>query len=124
MGHGHSLGTVGAISFKGVPVYERGQRVRVRVVGVPEFATVRYALPGEEPGSLALILVDDDDRRYEVNLSASDTEMVRPLVSDGRADSARILAGMWTRWMAAAATNAETSAMASTPLKPDRKSVV
>ncbi|KJK51674.1 helicase [Lentzea aerocolonigenes] len=99
-------------------VFERYQRVRVDVEGVPEFATVRFALPGDEPGTWDLILVDDDDRRHEVNLSAGDTQTVRPLSSDGRGDSARVLAAMWTRWMGAAATNAESSAMASTPLKP------
>jgi superfamily II DNA or RNA helicase len=98
--------------------FERGQRVRVQAAGVPEFATVRFALPGDQPGSWDLILVDDEDRRHEVNLAAGDTETVRPLVSDGKADSARVLAAMWTQWMNAAATNAESSAMAATPLKP------
>lgn len=99
-------------------VFTRGQRVRVQAAGVPEFATIRFALPGDEPGSWDLILVDDHDRRHEVNLAAGDTQTVRPLVSDGRADSARVLAAMWTQWMHAAATNAESSAMAATPLKP------
>lgn len=99
-------------------MFERGQRVRVRAAGVPEFATIRFALPGDEPGSWDLILVDDDDRRHEVNLAIGDTSTVRALVSDGQADSARVLAAMWTQWMDAAATNAESSAMASTPLKP------
>ncbi|MFF2629275.1 helicase-related protein [Kitasatospora griseola] len=85
---------------------------------MPEFATVRFALPGDEPGAWDLILVDDEDLWHEVNLPVGDTRMVRPLVSDGRADSARVLAAMWTQWMDAAATNAESSAMASTPLKP------
>jgi superfamily II DNA or RNA helicase len=98
--------------------FSRGQRVRVKVAGVPDFATVRYALPGDEEGSWDLILVDDADRRHEVNLGAEDTITVRPLVSDGRGDSARVLAAMWTQWMDAAATNAESSAMASMPLKP------
>ena len=65
-----------------------------------------------------MILVDDDDRRHEINLAAGDTATVRTLVSDGHGDSARVLAAMWTQWMAAAATNAESSAMASMPLKP------
>lgn len=99
-------------------MFERGQRVRVRAAGVPDFATIRFALPGDEPGSWDLILVDDDDRRHEVNLAPGDSLTVRTLVSDGRADSARVLAAMWTQWMDAAATNAESSAMASTPLKP------
>lgn len=99
-------------------MFEGGQRVRVRAAHVPDFATIRFAIPGDEPGSWDLILVDDQDRRYEVNLQSGDTETVRRLVSDGRGDSARVLAAMWTQWMDAAATNAETSAMASTPLKP------
>lgn len=99
-------------------MFEKGQRVRVDVPGVPAFATVRFAIPDDETGALDLILVDDDGRRHEVNLAVGDTTSVRVLVSDGNADSARVLAGMWTRWMDAAATNAETSAMASTPLKP------
>jgi superfamily II DNA or RNA helicase len=103
---------------EGAVVFERGQRVRVRATGVPEFATVRFALPGDEPGSWDLILVDDEDRRHEVNLAVGDIRTVRQLLSDGRADSARVLAAMWTQWMDAAATNAESSAMASTPLKP------
>ncbi|MGY2119102.1 helicase-related protein [Nocardia gipuzkoensis] len=99
-------------------LFEKGQRVRVRADGVPEFATIRFALPGDSSGAWDLILVDDDDRRHEVNLEPGDTETVRPLVSDGRGSSARVLAAMWTRWMHAAATNAESSAMAATPLKP------
>ncbi|MFF0572823.1 helicase-related protein [Streptosporangium saharense] len=102
----------------GEVVFERGQRVRVQKDGVPEFATIRFALAGDKPGAWDLILVDDEDRRHEVNLAADDVATVRPLVSDGRADSSRVLAAMWTRWMDAAATNAESSAMASTPLKP------
>ena len=53
-----------------------------------------------------------------MNLQAGDTDTVRPLVSDGRGDSSRVLAAMWTQWMDAAAINAESSAMASMPLKP------
>ncbi|GAA2440604.1 helicase-related protein [Mycolicibacterium llatzerense] len=92
--------------------------MRVDAAGVPEFATVRFALPGDEDGSWDLILVDDQDRRHEVNLAAGDTTTVRTLTSDGHGNSARVLAAMWTQWMDAAATNAETSAMAATPLKP------
>lgn len=98
--------------------FDRGQRVRVQAPGVPEFATVRFAIPGDSDGSWDLILVDDEDRRHEINLAAGDTETVRKLVSDGHGDSARVLAAMWTQWMDAAATNAESSAMASMPLKP------
>lgn len=99
-------------------MFERGQRVRVTVPGVPDFATVRFSIPNTETGGVDLILVDDADQRHEVNLAPGDVTSVRGLVSDGRADSARVLAGMWTQWMAAAAINAESSAIASTTLKP------
>jgi SNF2-related domain len=107
-----------SMQFDREATFKRGQRVRVRAAGVPEFATIRFVLRGEQPGSWDLILVDDEQRRHEVNLPAGDTKTVRLLTSDGGADSARVLAAMWTRWMQAAATNAESSAMASTPLKP------
>ena len=96
----------------------RGQRVRVNVAGIPEFATVRYAIPGDQDGAWNLILVDDSARVHEVNLDPGDSNTVRTLVSDGHGNSARVLAAMWTQWMDAAATNAESSAMAAMPLKP------
>ena len=43
--------------------FDRGQRVRVQAEGIPEFATIRYAIPGDADGSWDLILVDDEDRR-------------------------------------------------------------
>lgn len=99
-------------------MFERGQRVRVRTAGIPDIVWVRYALPGEEPGAYDLILVDEAGLRHEVNLPAGDTETVQLIPTDGQADSARVLAGMWTRWMSAAAINAESSAIASTQLRP------
>jgi superfamily II DNA or RNA helicase len=98
--------------------FVRGQRVRVTEAGIPEFATVRYAIPGDQDGAWNLILVDDDARVHEVNLAPGDSRTVRTLTSDGHGESARVLAAMWTQWMDAAATNAESSAMAAMPLKP------
>ena len=99
-------------------MFEKGQRVRVRTAGIPDIVWVRYALPGDEPGAYDLILVDEAGFRHEVNLRAGDAETVQLIPTDGAADSARVLAGMWTRWMSAAATNAESSAIASTQLRP------
>src|SRR5690606_35142372 len=79
-------------------MFERGQRVRVRAAGVPEFATIRFALPGDEPGSWDLILVDDQDRRHEVNLAAGDTQTLRPLVSDGRGGYGRVRSARGRQW--------------------------
>jgi hypothetical protein len=97
---------------------QQGQRVRVDVVGVPDFATVRLVAPADADGVTALFVVDDAGAMHEVRIGPGESGKVRALVSDGSGDSARVLAGMWTRWMAAAATNAESSAIASTQLRP------
>src|SRR5205823_12252714 len=55
---------------------------------------------------------------HKVSLTADQADQVEVLAEDGRAPSARVLAGMWTRWMTAAATNAESTLLASTPLEP------
>ncbi len=99
-------------------MFEQGQRVRVRAMGLPDFARVRLAMPGPNEGDWTLFLVDDEGGMHEIAVSAANQSAVRPIISDGGADSARVLAGMWTRWMAAAATNAESSAIASTQLRP------
>lgn len=97
---------------------QQGQRVRVDAVGVPDFATVRLVAPSDADGVTALFVVDDAGAMHEVRIGPGESGKVRALVSDGSGDSARVLAGMWTRWMAAAATNAESSAIASTQLRP------
>jgi hypothetical protein len=97
---------------------QRGQRVHVDTPGLPEFATVRFVTPPNSSGVAAVFLADDAGSVHEVRVGPGETAIIRPLVSDGTGESARVLAGMWTRWMAAAATNAESSAIASTQLRP------
>ncbi|WP_239311384.1 DEAD/DEAH box helicase family protein [Frankia sp. Cj3] len=99
-------------------MFEHGQRVRVHAAGLPDFAHVRLALPGPTEGAWTLFLIDDQGDMHEIVVYAADQHVVRPIIADGGADSARVLAGMWTRWMAGAATNAESSAIASTQLRP------
>ncbi len=90
-------------------LFEQGQRVRVTAQSMPNFARVRHAMPGPDGvGGWTLFLVDDEGHMHEVSVPAGDEASVRPIADDGGADSARVLAGMWTRWMAAAATNAES----------------
>ncbi len=98
-------------------MFEKGQRVRINAPGLPSFGTVR-ALLDEGADSVTLLVHDDDGRLHELVLTSDAPGVVRILEADGQADSAKVLAGMWTHWMAAAAMNAESSAMASTPLKP------
>lgn len=98
-------------------MYANGERVRVRLDGLPDLATVRAAVPSGN-GGWTLFLLDDSGGIHEVELAADDTQTITKILTDGGADSARVLAGMWTRWMTAAATNAESSAIASTQLRP------
>ncbi len=95
-----------------------GQRVRVAAEGIPEFASVRFVTPVNAAGVATVFLADDAGGVYEVEVGPGLEAIVRAVVSDGSGDSARVLAGMWTRWMAAAATNAESSAIATTQLRP------
>src|SRR5215213_6193465 len=97
---------------------QQGQRVRVDAPGVPEFATVRFVAPTDADGVTALFLADDAGATHEVHIGPGQIGRIRALISDGSGASARVLSGMWTRWMAAAATNAESSAIASTQLRP------
>ena len=98
--------------------FQQGQRVRVAAPDAPEFGTVRFVTPVDPDGVAAVFLADDAGVVHEVRIGPGQPGTVRALVSDGSGDSARVLAGMWTRWMAAAATNAESSAIASTQLRP------
>lgn len=99
-------------------MYASGERVRVHMDGVPDLATVRAAVPSTVSGGWTLFLLDDLGGIHEVEIESGDTQTVAKIQTDGGADSARVLAGMWTRWMSAAATNAESSAIASTQLRP------
>lgn len=98
-------------------MFEQGQRVRLSVPGLPGFATVRHCIP-ESNGGWVVYVESDDGATHPVNVSADGTGPVAALAADGGADSARVLAGMWTRWMTAAAANAESTLLASTPLTP------
>src|SRR4051794_28735699 len=96
--------------------FEPGQRVKLPF-GVAGWVTIDFASPGAD-GGWSLYVVDDDAAFHKVSLTAEQAEQVRILHQDGRAPSARVLAGMWTRWMFAAATNATSTLLASSPLRP------
>lgn len=96
--------------------FEPGQRVRLPVQ-INSWVTVDLAKP-EDSGGWSLYVLDDGSSLHKVSLTADQAEQVEVLVQDGRAPSARVLAGMWTRWMSAAATNAATTLLASSPLRP------
>ena len=97
--------------------FEKGQRVRIPGRGLPEWVTVSAAIPGEA-GKTTLFVEVSEGVHQPVEVSEVEAAAIGTLEQDGSADSARVLAGMWTRWMAAASANAETTVLASTTLRP------
>ncbi|MGH2596916.1 MAG: DEAD/DEAH box helicase, partial [Actinomycetota bacterium] len=94
-----------------------GDRVRLPATNLPQWVTVRRALPGED-GSWTFFVVTDAGHLKEVDVSATQLDGVERLEVDGRAPSERVLAGVWTQWMSAAAVSAHATLLASTPLRP------
>lgn len=91
-----------------------GQRI---CLPMGEWVTVDHASPGAD-GSWTLYVIAAGGDLRKVDLTSEEAAGVATLQEDGRAPSARVLAGMWTQWMAAAAANARTTLLASSPLRP------
>ena len=87
---------------------------RVRLPGSSEWVTVRGAVPFD--GGWHLFVAHDDGTLTEHKVS--DSAGVEQLSEDGGAESAAVLAGLWTQWMRAATQNASAAALASMPLVP------
>ncbi|MFD6265456.1 DEAD/DEAH box helicase, partial [Micromonospora chalcea] len=98
--------------------FEEGQKLHIPDKGLPEWVTVMNALP--LASGVRLFVLDAEGRLLPqpVDLTDAEAAAVIALTQDGGGDSARVLAGMWTRWMAAAATSARSTLLASTPLEP------
>src|SRR5436305_13966873 len=96
--------------------FEEGQRIHVPGRGLPEWVTVDDARP--VPAGWKLYVKDDAGSIRALELTEAEAEQVTVLTNDGAADSARVLAGLWTQWMGAAGANANTTVLASTPLRP------
>ena len=96
--------------------FEAGQRLHVRRPGVPTSLTVQMAQP-DGRGGWSLFVLTPDGSFLPLTVAPGD-DTVEVLLVDGAAPSERVLAGMWTQWMAAANHNARTTLLASTPLRP------
>jgi superfamily II DNA or RNA helicase len=81
------------------------------------YVTVRMA-EEQSDGGWDVVVASDLGTLSQISLSSEEADQVVPLERDGTAPSERVLAGMWTQWMSAAATNARTSLLASTTLVP------
>jgi len=95
---------------------ESGQRVHIPGKNVPHWVTIDAAIPND--GGWTLYLRDDDDVIHKADLSASEVDSATVLSHDGDGNSPRVLAGLWTQWMAAAGANANATLLASVPLRP------
>lgn len=87
--------------------FEQGQRVSLPKT-VPGWVTIDLARKLPDDG-WSLYVIDDHQALYKAELTAEEAARVQVLARDGGAPSARILAGMWTQWMGAAATNASST---------------
>ena len=95
---------------------ESGQRVHIPGKNLPDWVTIDEAIPND--GGWKLYVRDDEGVIHKADLLASEAESVTVLSSDGAAASPRVLAGLWTQWMAAAGANANATLLASVPLRP------
>jgi superfamily II DNA or RNA helicase len=95
---------------------ESGQRVRIPGKNLPDWVTVDEAIPND--GGWKLYVKDDHGVIHKADLLASEVDSVTVLNNDGAAASPRVLAGLWTQWMAAAGANANATLLASVPLRP------
>jgi SNF2-related domain len=93
-----------------------GQRLHIPGQSLPDWVTVDF-VHGEH-GIYKLYVKDDAGGIHSVELTGDELAEVVVLEQDGAADSRRVLAGLWTSWMRAAAANARATVLASTPLRP------
>lgn len=96
--------------------FEPGQKLGIPGQGLPAWVTVDFAQPSSD--GWVLYVKDESGALHSVRLTSEQVADVTVLTRDGGADSGRALAGMWTRWMAAASTSAGNTLLASTPLDP------
>ena len=96
--------------------FDVGQRLHIPDRGLSDWVTVDFAQAAN--GGWKLYVKDESGTLHPVELTQAEVEGVTVLSEDGAADSSRVLAGLWTQWMAAAGANATTTLLASTPLRP------
>lgn len=93
-----------------------GQRLLVPSLRELGYVTLDMAVP-DASGGWVLYVKDDMGRFHRADLTFSSAVEVQVLIQDGGARSERVLAGIWTQWMAAA-MNARSTLLASSPLEP------
>ena len=92
------------------------ERQRIRLPGDGDYREVDGAIPSGD-GSW-IVFVSGPAGLRKVELSATNVAAVDVLDTDGKAESATGLAGLWAEWMRRAATKSRGSALATVPLHP------
>ena len=99
--------------------WERGQRVRLP--GEADFVVLDSdPAPDRAAGGWRFYVTSDESGAglRPVRLTEQQAAEVEVLAADGAADSAEVLAGLWTAWMRQAAASSKATALASAPLIP------
>ena len=89
---------------------------RVRLPGESDHREVDTAIPSGD-GSWTLFVNGPAGLR-KVQLSATEALAAEVLDTDGEADPAMVLAGLWAEWMRRAAVTSRGAALATVPLRP------
>ena len=98
---------------------ERGQRIRLP--GEADFVVLDSdpSPAGADGGWRFYVTADESGAGLRaVTLTEQQAAEVEVLAEDGAADSAEVLAGLWTAWMRQAAASSKATALASAPLVP------
>ena len=94
--------------------FRKGQRIRLP--GGSDYREVAGAIsPGDDSWTL---FVNGPAGLQQIDLSATKAADIEILDTDGKADSAMVLAGLWAEWMRRAAATSRGSALATVPLHP------
>ncbi len=96
--------------------FREGQLIRIAEGMLSDWVTVDLAR--QVPTGWQLYVKDGAGAFHKLDLTEDQARAVTVLTNDGAADSARVLAGLWTCWMDAASASSRTTLLASAPLRP------
>ena len=97
--------------------FEPGQRIRVpNRTDIEGFVKIEDALRRESGWRLYVSLSDGSVK--PIDLKPDEAAAAEVLDADGAGDSASALAGLWTEWMRSASLQANSTILASSPLRP------
>ncbi len=89
---------------------------RVRLPGHAQYTTVDGLR--ETASGWRIFAVDDAGTVLSADVSREEVNAIPVLDEDGKAESRRVLAGLWAEWMVAATSGGTATALATTPLRP------